>query len=78
MCVIQELMKDRTVLIIAHRLSTIKNSDCIFVIDVCFWNENFPLDMMFEKIFCMPRKVKLWKRAHISNSWNLTERILIW
>lgn len=35
-CVRQELMKDRTVLIIAHRLSTIKNSDCIFVIDVRF------------------------------------------
>ncbi len=30
---IDNLMKDRTVLVIAHRLSTVRNADCIFVIN---------------------------------------------
>jgi len=30
---IDNLMKDRTVLVIAHRLSTIRNADCILVLN---------------------------------------------
>ena len=30
---IDNLMKDRTVLVIAHRLSTVRNADCIVVIN---------------------------------------------
>ncbi|EKD77684.1 MAG: hypothetical protein ACD_42C00228G0001 [uncultured bacterium] len=30
---LEDLMKDRTVLVIAHRLSTVENADCIIVLD---------------------------------------------
>ncbi|MCR5415985.1 MAG: ABC transporter ATP-binding protein/permease [Pseudobutyrivibrio sp.] len=65
---IEEIMKDKTVLVIAHRLSTIKNADkiCVMKNGICIATDNH--EKLIEKC---PEYNSLWQSSVSASSWKI-------